>query len=66
VKFYEEAEGPRVGLVATEAQHTKPRPGDRGRISWIDDQGTVFVNWDSGCTLGLIPGQDRWRVLADD
>ena len=29
----------------------------------VDDNGTVHVQWDMGCRLGLIPGEDMWVVL---
>jgi hypothetical protein len=55
--------GKRVQLVYTDDQHTKLIPGDEGIINFIDDTGTLFVNWDNGSSLGLIPGVDRWKVI---
>lgn len=55
--------GARIALVHTADPHTRLEPGAMGTIQFIDDAGTVHVLWDSGSTLGLIPGQDRWRPL---
>jgi Domain of unknown function (DUF4314) len=32
----------------------------------VDDLGTIHVKWDNGSTLGLVPGQDSFRVVVDD
>lgn len=40
----------------------KPKKGDKGTILVVDDVGTVHVQWDSGSTLGLIPGEDCFHV----
>lgn len=41
-----------------------PNPsGLEGTVSFIDDTGTVHVQWDNGSTLGLVPGVDRWEDL---
>lgn len=56
--------GKRVELVYTNDQYTKIVPGDQGVISLIDDAGTVFVNWDNGSRLGLIPGVDKWKHIS--
>lgn len=55
--------GKRVELVYTKDQYTKLIPGDTGIVNFIDDFGTVFINWDNGSTLGLIPGVDKWKIL---
>jgi hypothetical protein len=55
--------GKTVELISTTDQHTNLSPGATGIINFIDDFGTVFINWQDGSTLGLIPGVDRWKVL---
>lgn len=37
--------------------------GDLGTITLVDDLGTVHVQWDRGMSLGLIPGEDAWKLL---
>lgn len=55
--------GKKVELIYTNDSWTKLVPGDQGIINFIDDTGTVFVTWDNGSRLGLIPGIDRWKVI---
>ena len=28
-------------------------------------QGTVHVSWDCGSSLGLIPGEDAWKIVTE-
>lgn len=56
-------EGWRIRLVATTDPYTRLAPGDEGTIMFVDDAGTVHVDWDCGSTLGLIPGEDAWETL---
>lgn len=37
--------------------------GDEGTVDFIDDVGTIFVKWDKGGNLGLIPGVDRFTLI---
>jgi hypothetical protein len=55
--------GMRVRLVRTNDPYTKLKPGDEGTVSFTDGLGTVFVHWDSGSGLGLVPGEDEWVEL---
>lgn len=56
--------GRRVKMVYTSDAYTDVVPGDTGTVSHVDDAGTVFVNWDSGSGLGLIPGIDIFEVIS--
>ena len=55
--------GKRVELISCDDQYTKLTPGDKGVVNFIDDAGTVFVSWDNGSTLGLIPTVDKWKYI---
>lgn len=55
--------GTRVELVFTEDRHTNLKPGEQGTVSCVDDMGTVFIDWDSGSGLGMIPGVDEIRII---
>lgn len=57
--------GKRVYLVNCTDEFTLLKNGDLGTVAYIDDTGTVFVDWDNGSKLGLIPGLDQWKVLHD-
>jgi len=56
------AVGDTVRLVWTSDEFTRLVPGTRGRVSFVDDTGTIHVEWEDGSSLGLIPGEDRWVV----
>jgi hypothetical protein len=46
--------GDRVRLVKCTDEITKLEPDALGTVSFIDDLGTVFVQWDDGHVLGMI------------
>ena len=59
--------GDRVELVRCTDEHTNLRPGDLGTVTFINVSSfgtTVFVDWDSGSNLGLIAGEDAWKVVT--
>ena len=55
--------GKRIELILCTDEFTPLTPGTQGLVNHVDDTGTVFVNWDNGSTLGLIPGIDKWKYL---
>lgn len=57
--------GKRVQLISTTDEYTSLTYGDLGTINYIDDVGTVFISWDNGSNLGLVPGVDRWKIIHD-
>lgn len=56
--------GKRVRLISTSDPFTKLRKGAEGTVGFVDDTGTVFVDWDSGSSLGLIPNEDSWEYVS--
>lgn len=55
----------RVQLVYTNDEYVDLPAGTRGTVNFVDDTGTVFVKWDNGVSLGLIPGVDYWTVIDE-
>lgn len=55
--------GSRVELISMDDEYSRLKPGDKGSISFVDDIGTVHVDWDCGSNLGLIPGVDSFRLI---
>jgi len=55
--------GKRVCLISTTDPYTNVSPNDLGIVDRVDDAGTIFVNWDNGSKLGLIPGIDFFEVI---
>jgi len=62
----EPTRGARIELVRTSDEHTALRPGDRGTVRIVDAIGTVHIAWDTGSSLGLVPGEDTWRFVRED
>jgi hypothetical protein len=56
--------GRRVRLIYCADAYAANRPGLEGAITFVDDLGTLHVQWDNGSTLGLVPGVDRWEEIA--
>lgn len=56
-------QGKRVRLVYCSDPYTPLTPGTEGTISFVDDLGTVHVDWDNGSKLGMVPKEDRWEYL---
>ena len=57
--------GARVELIHTTDPYTHLKPGDRGTIRFVDSMGTVFIDWDNGSSLGLVPREDDWSVIKE-
>lgn len=55
----------RVELIHTADPYTRLEPGVQGTVTFVDSIGTVFVDWDNGSRLGLVPGEDRWLVVNE-
>lgn len=46
-----------------------PRPieaNTRGTVKTVDDIGTLHCSFDNGRSLGIVPGEDSFRKLADE
>lgn len=56
-------EGDRVELIWMNDPYAPVEPGTRGTVGLVDAIGTVHVDWDNGRSLGMVPGEDRWRVI---
>ena len=55
--------GTRVELVSMSDPFTKLTHGEQGTVQFIDDIGTIFVNWDCGSGLGVAYGEDTIRRI---
>lgn len=36
--------------------------GTAGTVKYVDDIGTIHVNWDNGTTLGICPDEDTFHT----
>ena len=58
--------GRRVRMIRTGDQWTNLRAGLQGTVSFVDDTGTIFIKWDNGVYLGMIPGEDVIEYLPEE
>lgn len=52
--------GCRVELVYMDDVQAPPI-GIKGTVNFVDDIGTIHVDWDNGCGLGVVYGEDICR-----
>ena len=57
--------GTRVELISMEDEYRKLKPGERGKVTGVDDIGTIHVNWDCGSCLGVAYGEDSCRKINE-
>lgn len=43
-----------------------PPKGTIGEVIYIDDMGTIHVNWENGSSLGLVPRADAWEIIKEN
>lgn len=55
--------GTRVELVEMNDPYTKIPEGEKGTVIFVDDIGTIHVNWDCGSSLGIAYGEDSCRRI---
>jgi hypothetical protein len=56
--------GTRIELISMSDPFSPVPSGSIGTVRTVDDAGTLHMRWDNGRTLGVIPGEDRFRVLS--
>ena len=58
--------GTRVELIHMDDPYNKKLvPGCKGTVRWVDDWGTIHVNWDGGSGLGIVYGEDSCRKVVE-
>ncbi len=67
-QIYKEAypSGTRVLLVQMSDPYHPVESGMRGTVCFVDDLGTVHIDWDNGRGLGVVPGKDEFRKLTEE
>ena len=54
--------GTEIELISMEDFQAVPS-GTHGVVDFVDDIGTIFMKWDNGSSLGLVVGEDQFRVV---
>ena len=62
----DQLKGKRIELISTTDPYTGIKPGDRGTVDFVDDLGTIHITWDNGSQLGLVPGEDQYKIVEDE
>lgn len=57
--------GTRIELIRMDDPWSSLMAGERGTVQMVDDAGTIHMRWDSGSGLGLVPGEDAFRVVRE-
>ena len=58
--------GTRVMLIRMSDPYTNLRQGDRGTVSFVDDIGSIHVNWDSGGNLAVLFREDQCMKIEEN
>lgn len=56
--------GTRIELISMEDPHAPIESGMQGEVVCIDSIGTLQMKWDNGRTLGIVPGEDSFKVIS--
>ena len=58
--------GTRIECISMDDPHWPIAPGTKGTVVMVDDMGTIHMEWDNGRTLGLVPGEDAFKIIKED
>lgn len=56
--------GTRIELISMDDPHAPIECGMQGTVCIVDDVGTLHMKWDNGRTLGIVPGEDSFKVIS--
>jgi hypothetical protein len=56
--------GTRIELIRMDDPYAPIKSGMKGTVESIDDIGTLHMKWDNGRTLGVVPGEDSFKVIS--
>ena len=56
--------GAEIELISMNDSYAVPS-GTHGVVDFVDDIGTIHVNWETGSSLGLIPDEDKFIVIKE-
>ncbi|PYG89379.1 uncharacterized protein DUF4314 [Ruminiclostridium sufflavum DSM 19573] len=56
--------GTRIELISMDDPYAPIEPGMQGTVELVDDAGGLQMKWDNGRTLGIVPGEDSFKVIS--
>ena len=68
VQMYKEIykKGTRIECISMDDPYYPIAPGTKGTVDFVDDMGTIQMVWDNGRTLGLVPGEDQFKIIKEE
>ena len=57
--------GTRIELIGMDDPYAPIESGMQGTVKNVDDAGTLHMEWDNGRTLGIVPGEDQFKVITE-
>ena len=58
--------GTRIELISMKDPYAPVPVGTRGTVKFVDSMGTIFPEWDTGRSLGVVPSEDSFRKLTQE
>ena len=55
--------GTRIRLISMQDPYAPIPSGTEGTVSFVDDMGTIHMEWDNKRTLGIIPNEDTFVII---
>ena len=56
--------GTKIQCIKMDDPYHAIAPGSIGTVDYVDDSGTIHMSWENGSSLGLIPGEDRFKIIG--
>lgn len=56
--------GTRLELLSMSDPYSPVPPGTQGEVTSVDDMGTLHMKWDNGRSLGVVVGEDSFKVIS--
>lgn len=56
--------GTRIEIISMNDPYSSIESGTKGTIERVDDIGALHMKWDNGRTLGVVPGEDSFKVIS--
>ena len=68
IQMYKEIykKGTRIECISMDDPYRPIERGTKGTVVAVDDMGTIHMQWDNGRTLGLVPGEDEFKIIKED